>query len=173
MEDINVIDNWGKNMSNNPKIPSVYSYTLPQHGEEQWGESLSHDAMTMINTKLELEVQDNKSGELELILQALEGMGNLRFEHVKAARGCPEYTWKSPEEIVTDYLIKVFQCVDREVEKFSPLLKARIPVDIVITVPVVSVEAFNLCANSLLIFALAMVLSGEELDAPSRQSGRV
>ena len=103
---------------------------------------MSPDALTMINTKLELDVQDSKIGELELILQVLEGMGNLHFDHVKAARGYPEYTWKTPEEIATDYLTKVFQRVDRVVEKFSPLLKTRIPVDIVITVPVVSFKAF-------------------------------
>jgi len=133
-------------MSNRPKIPSVYSYSPAPNGEEQWGESLSPDALTMINTKLELDVQDSKIGELELILQVLEGMGNLHFDHVKAARGYPEYTWKTPEEIATDYLTKVFQRVDRVVEKFSPLLKTRIPVDIVITVPVVSFKAF-LCTK--------------------------
>lgn len=134
-------------MSNSLKIPSVYSYSPRTNGAKQWGDSLSHDAVTMINTKLELDVQDNKIEELELILRSLEGMGNLNFEHVKASRGRPEYTWKSPEEIVTDYLTKVFDCVDQEVEKFTPLVKSRIPVDIVITVPVVSFKNFKCCAE--------------------------
>jgi hypothetical protein len=134
-------------MGNKPKIPSVYSYSPAPNGEEQWGESLSPDAVTMINTKLELDVQDNKIGELELIFQVLEGMGNLHFDHVKAAKGYPEYTWKTPEEIATDYLINVFRCVDREVEKFSQRLRARLPVDIVITVPVVSFKTLNLCSK--------------------------
>lgn len=91
----------------------------------------------MINTKLELDLLDNKSEELDLILQALDGMNNLNFEHVKAAKGYPEYTWKGPRDIVTDYLTKVFQYLSLEIKNFSPEFSARIPVDIVITVPVV------------------------------------
>jgi len=121
-------------MSNKDKVPSVYSYSPAPNGEQQWGDSLSPKAVTMINTKLELDVQDNKSDELELILQVLDGMKNLHFDHVRACRGYPEYTWKNPEEIVTDYLIKIFQYVNKHVEKFRVL---GLPVDIVVTVPVV------------------------------------
>lgn len=92
----------------------------------------------MINTKLELDVQDNKTDELELILAVLEGMNNLDFSNVKASRGYPEYTWKSPEEVVTDFLTKVFQVVEKELNKFSAEILSRLPVDIVITVPVMS-----------------------------------
>lgn len=126
-------------MNNEPKVPSVYSYSRPQNGEQQWGKDLSKGAVTMILTKLELDVQDNKTDELELILMALEGMSNLKFSHVKAAKGYPEYTWKSPEEVATDYLRKIFRCLYKELQKrYEPDIVARIPVDIVITVPVVS-----------------------------------
>ena len=75
-------------MGNHDKIPSVYSYSPgSQAGEQQWGASLSPEAVAMVNTKLELDVQDNKSDELELILQALDGMHNLDFQHVKASQG--------------------------------------------------------------------------------------
>lgn len=125
-------------MGNHDKIPSVYSYSpASPAGEQQWGASLSPDAITMMNTKLELDVQDNKLDELELILELLHGTKNLGFEHVKASRGYPAYTWKAPEEIVTDYLTQVFQCLDQAVPNFSSTLRAQIPVDIVITVPVV------------------------------------
>ena len=137
LHDIRVLDNWGKGMDNDPKIPSVISYSSSTDGSQQWGKSLSPEAVTMINMKLELDVQDNKTDELELIIQALDGMSNLHFQHVRASKGCPEYTWKTPEEIVTDYLSRVYQCLDKEIEKFSPELRARLPVDIVITVPVV------------------------------------
>jgi hypothetical protein len=165
-----VIDNWGKQMDNDVKIPSVISYSPSQDGEQQWGKSLSPDAVTMINTKLELDVQDNKTDELELILAVLEGTSNLSFQHVRASKGYPEYTWKNPEEIVTDYLTKVFQYLDKRVDRFSPELRAQLPVDIVLTVPVVSLIT-SLRRKLLIIFALELVIPGEELDFESSQSG--
>lgn len=138
LDEIDIVDDWGPQMGNSAKIPSVISYSPSSRAQEQqWGASISPDAITMINTKLELDLLDNKSEELDLILQALDGMNNLNFEHVKAAKGYPEYTWKGPRDIVTDYLTKVFQYLSLEIKNFSPEFSARIPVDIVITVPVV------------------------------------
>jgi hypothetical protein len=129
---------WGKKMGNHNKIPSVYSYSpTSSGGEQQWGASLSPEAVTMVNTKLELDVQDNKLDELELIMQVLDETCNLEFDNVKKLRGYPEYTWKDPEEIVTDYLAKVFQYLNNSVEYMSSHLRAKLAVDIVITVPVV------------------------------------
>jgi molecular chaperone DnaK (HSP70) len=130
-------------MNSDLKIPSVISYSPNSNDEQQWGKSLSPESVAMINTKLELDAQDNKTDELELILAVLEGMSNLNFQHVRASKGYPEYTWKSPEEIVTDFLSKIYQVVDREVNQFSTELRAQLPVDIVITVPVVSLYIFQ------------------------------
>jgi hypothetical protein len=156
-------------MDNDPKIPSVISYSPSSGEEQQWGKSLSPDSVTMINTKLELDVQDNKTDELELILAVLEGMSNLNFQHVKASRGYPEYTWKNPEEIVTDYLTKIFQYLDKEVDKFSPQLRAQLPVDIVITVPVVS-STLLLEGESIVIITLGLVISGQKLNVKSSKN---
>lgn len=126
-------------MNNEPKVPSVKSYSRPKNGEKQWGKDLSEKAVTMILTKLELDVQDNKTDELELILMALEGMKNLKFSHVKQARGDPEYTTKSPEQVATDYLTEIYKVLHKELQRrYGPDIVARLPVDIVITVPVVS-----------------------------------
>ena len=125
-------------MGNHNKIPSVYSYSpASPAGEQQWGASLSPDAIAMVNTKLELDVQENKLDELELILQVLDGTGDLEFEHVKKSKGYPEYTWKNPEDIVTDYLTQVFRHLNKTLDHFGSSLRRQIPVDIVITVPVV------------------------------------
>jgi hypothetical protein len=138
LDEIDIVEDWGRQMGNSAKIPSVISYSpCTRAQEQQWGASISPDAITMINTKLELDLQDNKSEELDLILQALDGMNNLHFEHVKASKGYPEYTWKGPGDIVTDYLTKIFQYLSLAIKNFSPELRARIPVDIVVTVPVV------------------------------------
>lgn len=144
LHEIDIVKDWGPQMGNHDKIPSVISYSpTSRAGEQQWGASISPDAVTMVNTKLELDVQDNKSDELDLILQVLDGMNNLNFDHVAAAKGYPDYTWKVPEDIVTDYLTKVFQYLDEAVAHFGAELRAKIPVDIVLTVPVVSPLFFS------------------------------
>ena len=135
---ISIVQDWGPGMGNSDKIPSVYSYSPASSArEQQWGASISPGAITMVNTKLELDIEDNKLDELELILQLLHGTKNLGFEHVKASKGYPAYTWKTPEDIVTDYLTKVFEYLNRTVLRYSSTLREQMPVDIVITVPVV------------------------------------
>lgn len=61
LKDIEIMKDWGPQMGNHDKIPSVISYSPSSHvGEQQWGASLSPDAVTMVHTKLELDVQGNK-----------------------------------------------------------------------------------------------------------------
>lgn len=137
LEDIKTISDWGPDMTNHFKIPSVYSYSPSENGQIQWGANIDNNAVTMVNTKLELDVQDNKIEELELLLQVLDGTCNLNFEHVKNSKGDPEYTWRDPEVIVTDYLTQVFKTVQQTFKDAGTLVMGHIPVDIVITVPVV------------------------------------
>jgi hypothetical protein len=134
---IDAIYDWGQQMGNHDKIPSVISYSPASSEEEQqWGASLSPEAIAMVHTKLELDVHDT-SEELDSILQAMDGMHNLHFQNVKVTQGLPEYTWKGPEEIVEDYLTKVFDYLLEAVDDFTDELRAEIPVDIVITIPAV------------------------------------
>lgn len=129
-------------MSNDVKIPSVISYSPSSHkGEQQVGASLSPDAVAMVNTKLELEAQDTRLDELDLIIRTLEGTKNLNFEHVKHAQGYPGYTWKSPDDIVTDYLTKVFEHFERATAYLTEV-KDNIPVNIIVTTPVVCLRSF-------------------------------
>jgi hypothetical protein len=143
LDEIELVSNWGTKMENDEKIPSVLSYSKPSAAkEEQFGANLSNDAVTMVNTKLDLDVQETKLAELESLIAALEGMKNLQFSNVKKQGGRPGYSWKSAEDIVTDYLEKVFQAFSKFLDKlfreFSPKLKQEVPMDLVITVPVVS-----------------------------------
>jgi hypothetical protein len=158
-------------MASTQKVPSVYSYSPAPKDEQQWGDSLSDEAVTMINTKLELDVQDNKSDELRLLLQVLEGMHNFSFEYVRACRGYPDYTSKNPEQIITDYMSRIFQRFEQHVDKFGTTLTSRLLVDIVVTVPVVGkhyiIKGLRLSKLTLL---LGLVLSSEELN-PSRHQG--
>ena len=95
IDDIRVLTKWkSPKMDNDVKIPSVISYSAPGvNDEQQFGNDISPDAITMVNTKLELEPQDDRIDELNLILQVLEGMRNLDFDHVKSIRSFPGYTW--------------------------------------------------------------------------------
>ncbi|KAJ9663048.1 hypothetical protein H2198_001040 [Neophaeococcomyces mojaviensis] len=132
---IEVMQDWGSKMGNQHKLPSVYSYVIATNGEEQWGTDISENAVTMVNTKLELEVQDKKLDELELTLQVLEGTGNLAFEYVKKSGGHPAYTWKTPTEIVTDYLTKARERVWNALG-LDHLVGTNNIVGIIVTVPV-------------------------------------
>jgi hypothetical protein len=127
-------------MASTQKVPSVYSYSPAPKDEQQWGDSLSDEAVTMINTKLEIDVQDNKSDELRLLLQVLEGMHNFSFEYVRACKGYPDYTSKNPEQIITDYMSQIFQRFEQHVDKFGTRLTSSLLVDIVVTVPVVGID---------------------------------
>lgn len=135
---IEVMQDWGSKMGNQHKLPSVYSYVIATNGEEQWGTDISENAVTMVNTKLELEVQDKKLDELELTLQVLEGTGNLAFEYVKKSGGHPAYTWKTPTEIVTDYLTKARERVWNALG-LDHLVGTNNIVGIIVTVPVVRI----------------------------------
>lgn len=131
-------------MSNQQKVRSVISYAQSVDGEAQWGSDISPDAITMINTKLELEPQDTRFEELDLTLQVLRGMGNLSFEHIRGAGSQPEYTCRMPDEIVRDYLTKIAQCACREINQ---VIRTNTAVDIVATVPVVRQQWFSGCST--------------------------
>lgn len=108
--------------------------------EQQWGSSLSPKAVAMVHTKLELGIQD-VLGELDMTIQVLDGMKNLNFKEMMAAttgHGLPAYSQKSPEEIVTDYLTKVFMRLDEVVNEFTDAFRRHTTTDLVVTVPTVS-----------------------------------
>lgn len=134
---VQVMMNWGPGMTNDVKIPSVISYSPPIRDQRQFGADLSSDAVAMVNTKLELDVQGTRSEELDLIIQVLDGMKGLSFEHIKQSKSMPEYTWKTPEDVVTDYLTKAFEAF-WEATEYMTEMRSIAPIDIVITIPVVS-----------------------------------
>lgn len=129
---------WGPQMDNHDKVPSVISYSrASEKGEQQWGSSLSSEAVAMVHTKLELGLQ-NVLGELDMTLQILDGMKNLDFDEVLMSRGneeLPPYSHKSPEAIVTDYLTKVFKWLEQDIQRFDAVLRKHLATDIVVTIP--------------------------------------
>lgn len=128
-------------MTNEHKVPSLISYSNARNpgGEQQWGSRISGDAVAMMHTKMQLDYQPVPE-ELELILNTLDGMQDFSFEHVRSSGGIPEFTDKSAEEIVTDYLSLVFKYLvehlSETVDAFGALRK-QVLVDIVVTIPTV------------------------------------
>jgi hypothetical protein len=91
----------------------------------------------MIHTKLELPLSGT-SDELDLVLKTLEGVQDLHFSHIKSAGPLPEYPSRKPEDIVSDYIVRVFEVVlDRIAIEFTPEFRNATPVDVVITMPAV------------------------------------
>jgi len=141
LNEIDIVYDWGPDMLNTDKVPSVISYSPASEArEQQWGLSLSPDAVAMVHTKLELDVRGT-SEELDLVLEALDGMRNLHFQNIQASGSLPHYTWKRPESIAQDYLTKVYdafaEVLYERLQGFPDELKALMPVDIVVTVPAV------------------------------------
>jgi len=129
------VENLGSQMENIARNPSDTSYSSSSRAQEQqWGAGISPDA---IKTKLGLALQENRSEELELALKALYELNNWDFDYVETANRHPGYAWKGPEGIVTEYLTKILQNLLIEIKNFSPELRASIPVDIVVIVPMV------------------------------------
>lgn len=134
LDEIDVVTDWGPQMDNHDKVPSVISY---HNGEHQWGSNLSSDAVAMVHTKLELGVQ-SVLGELDMTLQILDGMMDLNIRPILETtkdQDFPPYSHLSPEAIVTDYLTKVFLWFEQELERFGTVFRIETATDIVITVP--------------------------------------
>jgi hypothetical protein len=121
-------------MENHDKIPSVISYS--PGSEQEWGASVNPKSVAMVHTKLQLEVSET-SEELDFVLQALEGMQDLAFQHIRNAGALPAYTWKGPEDIVGDYLTRMFDSLLEEDLGLTEELRVQTPVDIVVTIPAV------------------------------------
>ncbi|PVH79969.1 hypothetical protein DL98DRAFT_588754 [Cadophora sp. DSE1049] len=112
LDEINVIEDWGPNLRHLQKVPSVISYSLPTENHI-----------------------DDASAELDLILRGLDGMHDLNFSYIKDSGSKPKFTHKKPEEIVQDYLTKVFEHLLQNVDIFTEEMRDRMSVDIIATVP--------------------------------------
>lgn len=136
LDEIELINDWGLRMGNQEKIPSVISYSESDGDSQQWGSDLSKHAIAMVHTKLQLDI-GTVENELDLTLQALEGMDNLHYRHIKNSEFKPSYPIQSPEEIVQDYLRFVFEYLLESVGQFTPQFLRHTSVDIVVTIPAV------------------------------------
>lgn len=141
-------------MANHDKVPSVISvgtllashfertllitihmiqYASPGPDQEfQWGSNISDEATTMVHTKLELDLYE-VTDELDFMIQALDGMGNLNFRNIEQS-DFPEYSHRSPQEVVTDYLKQVFRFLEHDIDLFKSGVRENFGADIVVTI---------------------------------------
>jgi hypothetical protein len=121
-----------------PKVPSEISYSGAKNFERQWGYDISENALTLIWTKLELD-EGERSEELQLILNALKGMGNLDFEEIRNQNGLPSYPAREPEDVIADYLSEVCKFVmTNPPGVIDRTFLDTVPIDLIVTVPSVS-----------------------------------
>lgn len=91
----------------------------------------------MVNVKLDLQPQDSRLAELESALGVLRGTDDLSFDNLWRIGSNPAYPTKTPAQIIADYLTKVCECACRTIEPEN-LALTKTPLDLVVTVPVVS-----------------------------------
>jgi hypothetical protein len=136
LREITLVRDYGPKQTNQPKVPSVISFSPPSElGEGQWGFNLSPNSVSIAHTKLALDVQ-HVGDELDWTIQGLDGMKNLRTQDVIAMGSRPEFTYMAADQIVQFYLEKVFEHVLENHPRIKTLLDEFL-VDIVITVPTV------------------------------------
>ena len=137
VDQIRLVDVWPPRKTS-AKVPSEISYSSAPGRERQWGSDISQEAVKMVWTKMELDQQE-RSEELRMILDALNGMNNLDLKAIERSRGIPDYPAMDPVDIVADYLSKVRAHLVQTLEAtYGKEYLTIIPIDLVITVPAVS-----------------------------------
>ncbi|KUJ09631.1 uncharacterized protein LY89DRAFT_274643 [Mollisia scopiformis] len=132
LDELEVVEKWPAGLSS--RVPSAISYSpTADMSQQQWGFSVSEDAIVYTRTKLDLDIS-SKEHMLGRISDFLDGASDLRFEAVLRARGYPEHSWKDAQDMVSDYFRQVFHVVFEELAYMGGHL-AQVAVDIVITTP--------------------------------------
>lgn len=136
LSDIEVVRDWGPQVKFCSKIPSLISYTPASNSSDlQWGASISEEALVVKDVKKGLDARSSSVDDVELTLQTTD-KGHLKVEKVTNPKAHPSLL-RTPEQIVADYLTKVFHYLENTFEFLGPHLRTTVQVDIVVTVPAV------------------------------------
>lgn len=129
--------NWGSQMGNLDRVPSLISYTQAKDPlDQQWGASISEGSVVIRHTKKGLGTSTNRKDELKLIPEAFDESINLDFEHMSKTSH-DRLTRKESIEVATDYLTKIFQNFNNLALFGHHLRASLLNIDIVVTVPAV------------------------------------
>lgn len=127
------------------KVPSAYSYspTSNDSGCKQWGYSIDENSKVLRWTKMDLEPR-TAGKELKVVRDLLNGLDLMRkLQQDKDAvirNDVPRYITKRSEDIVQDYLTKVFMEWYKYMRGEGQYTLEQIPLDIIITHPSVGVK---------------------------------
>jgi hypothetical protein len=125
------------------KVPSEISYSPATSGASQWGGDFAPGSLKLVWTKLDLDRQE-RSEELNMILNALVGTNNLDFDLIQQSQGLPSYPAKDPVDIVADYLEKVRERLWHHLSQtYPPAVLEATRIDLVFTVPAVCSRRFS------------------------------
>lgn len=131
------------------KVPSAKSYSWSAKGRAQWGFDIDDHSKIFKWTKLEL-VPRKAVAELKVLADLVKGLeltNNIGHEanDDDAAKEVPQHLTKTPEEILENYLSEVSREWYRDMVATSAYVFDNVPVDIVITHPVVG----STCSNKM------------------------
>ena len=139
VNDINIFKRWPTQEAK--KVPSAYSYSPSANRCKQWGYSIDDKSLVMRWTKLELEhrTASKELDHLGKLIKGLDLMNDLqRDENAGIMNKIPRHLCKSAGDIVGDYLGKVAREWFLYMRSLGRYTLSNVPLDIVITHPVVS-----------------------------------
>jgi hypothetical protein len=127
---------------NREKAPSEISFGISSAAEHQWGFDISSNAPKLTLTKLQLEQQE-RIVELKSVLVALTALNAVCISGIDQINGLARAYSKQPEQIVAEYLRGVREWLAGSLPQYydSAEWLSTIPIDLVVTVPSVSIQS--------------------------------
>jgi hypothetical protein len=131
---------WSPGLKSEKKAPSEISFATPSAEERQWGFHISPGVPKLILTKLQLE-QQGRIVELKSILNALTALKGVYISGIDQNNGLARAYSKEPEQVVAEYLRGVREWLVETLPQYydSAAWLSTIPIDLVVTVPSVSI----------------------------------
>ncbi|KAH8894314.1 hypothetical protein GQ53DRAFT_643950 [Thozetella sp. PMI_491] len=134
---IRVVRNWGPGAIG-PKVPSLFTYSM--NTGQKWGYGVGDNAYVIRWTKLELE-QPSRLDALNALKNMVREASHLRFgQNGGPLTQIPRHLTRTSEDILTDYLTEVANCVRKDIESETDdqaLAQMQFPMDFVITHPAI------------------------------------
>lgn len=120
------------------KTPSRISFARATGLEAQWGSDISLDTARLAFTKLQLEPA-KRIDELRKVQDAVNAITKLKLDKLDLKNGLALTYSKSAEDVVANYLMRVREWLVRQLRlKYPAATLATTPIDLVVTVPAVS-----------------------------------
>ncbi|KAF2737635.1 actin-like ATPase domain-containing protein [Polyplosphaeria fusca] len=136
---VKVFKKWPKGRTES-KVPSAISYAWSPKGCVQWGPDIDEDSRVFQWTKMEL-LKRSPVKELKTLKDLVKDLSLIKEINggspMGGSKGLPEHLTKSPEDVITDYLMKVSrEFYNNQRSAAGRHTLEHVPLDLVITHPV-------------------------------------